>query len=289
MISIRKIRFDQSTIQNFFNDIKNIESNTSLETKNPEFMSEFLECYYNRMKDPVYLSTSVEKLLKESPMSLLGLLLKAELLKASKDKEEKSKSLDVYKQIISFSPYDSYDEFVISEAYSALNKREESFNYLKLSALHENMLAKHKLGSIYFNGDIGLSITQNKSEAIKWFRSSCEMGCPLSQYSLGYCYYLGDGVPRDRNEATQFYLASAKQGYTIAEHKLANCLENGIGIEENLEEARSYYEKAASKGYEPALQALALLVEKIYERKLEMQLQNDTEGVRKLSTSVETI
>lgn len=290
IVEYKKVRFEKTCIEKFFSDIKNIEPNLSLETKSNEFMSCFLETYYNRMKDPVYLESSYEKLSKESPMSLLTLLIKAEIQKISKEKDEKFKATETYKRMISQIPYDSYDEFAISEAHAGLNKKEESFNFLKQAAYHGNMLAKHKLGTIYFNGDIGLGITQNKTEGIKWFRASCEVGCPLSQYSLGYCYYLGDGVPKDRNEAAHYYLISAKQGYTIAEHKLANCLENGIGMDENLEEARTYYEKAASKGYEPALQALALLVEKILERKQETIFQGDfpEAGPRKLSYSVES-
>jgi len=246
------------------------------------------------MKDINFLTQTANTLLKESPMSLCGLFLKSEYLKVSKDKDEKQKkSQDILKIITSSTPYDSYDEYAIAEAYLSLNKKEESFNYLKLSSSHENMLAKHKIGTIYFNGDLSLNIIQSKTEAIKWFRASCEFNCPLSQYSLGYCCYLGDGVPRDRTEAVTYYNLSAKQGYTIAEHKLANCLENGIGIDENWEESKSYYERAASKGYEPSIQALALLIEKINEKREEQyEKENNIKGdtPRKISTSsIETV
>ncbi len=45
---------------------------------------------------------------------------------------------------------------------------------------------------------IGLNVTRNYSEAIKWYQKAAEQGIASAQYKLGYMYYYGQGISQNR-------------------------------------------------------------------------------------------
>lgn len=68
--------------------------------------------------------------------------------------------------------------------------------------------AQYELGTRYHYGD---GVTQNDSEAVKWFIRAAEQGHVVSQATLGYFYWVGQGVPRDITKA-YFWSVLARAG-----------------------------------------------------------------------------
>ena len=63
--------------------------------------------------------------------------------------------------------------------------------------------------------DLGEGITQDSTEAVKWYRQSAEQGYALAQYALGVIYEKGEGATNDYKQAVQWYRQAAKQGYAM--------------------------------------------------------------------------
>lgn len=91
------------------------------------------------------------------------------------------------------------------------------------------------------------SLTQDNEE-VKKYRQAAEQGNANAQYSLGNCYYNGQGVPKDYEEAVKWYRKAAEQGYDVAQFNLGNCYYNGQGVTQNYQEAVKWYRKAAEQG-----------------------------------------
>lgn len=162
---------------------------------------------------------------------------------------------------------------------------------LMLKAKSGEAEAQNDLGEAYYDGK---GVTENLTEAVKWFTKAAEQENAKAQYNLGICYYYGYGVYKDYGEAEKWYTKAAEQGYAEAQndlgyyyeenynHKkavewytkaaeqglpmaqcnLGFCYENGNGVEKNLEEAVKWYTKAANQEYARAQYNLALSYDK---------------------------
>ena len=75
----------------------------------------------------------------------------------------------------------------------------DDFDKLLRLAEQGDAEAQHKLGRMYGKGQ-GLS--QNYSEAVKWYRKAAEQGLPEAQRSLGFMYAKGQGVPWTTSKQT---------------------------------------------------------------------------------------
>jgi TPR repeat protein len=73
--------------------------------------------------------------------------------------------------------------------------------------------AQFTLGDAYH---YGAGVTQDKAEAVKWYRRAADQGNAQAQYSLGVAYEIGEGVLQDKDQATEWYRLSAVQGKTDA-------------------------------------------------------------------------
>ena len=73
------------------------------------------------------------------------------------------------------------------------------------------------IGKMYFNG---WGVTQNYSEALKWFNKAAENDKDEAEYYLGEMYYKGLGVPQDKAEAVKWYRLAAEQNYEEAQKVL---------------------------------------------------------------------
>jgi hypothetical protein len=74
-----------------------------------------------------------------------------------------------------------------------------------------------ELGYMYYEGR---GVSQDYSEAAKWFLMAAEQGEAKAQYNMGDMYKEGEGVPQDYDEAAKWYLKAAKQGYKDAQLEL---------------------------------------------------------------------
>lgn len=70
---------------------------------------------------------------------------------------------------------------------------------LMLKAKSGEAEAQNALGEAYYDGK---GVTENLTEAVKWFTKAAEQENAKAEYNLGNCYYYGNGVQyRDRGEA----------------------------------------------------------------------------------------
>lgn len=176
---------------------------------------------------------------------------------------------------------------------------------LMLKAKSGEAEAQNALGEAYYDGK---GVTENLTEAVKWFTKAAEQENAKAEYNLGNCYYYGYGVYKDYGEAEKWYTKAAEQGnaeaqndlgyyyeieelnpkkavewYTkaaeqglpMAQCNLGFCYENGNGVEKNLEEAVKWYTKAANQEYARA----QYLLGKAYD-KGEGVAKNDSEAMK---------
>ena len=87
----------------------------------------------------------------------------------------------------------------------------EAFRILKPFAEKGDSVAQYSLGYIYANGD---GVPQDYKSAVKWFRLAAEQGDSDAQSNLGHMYQYGIGVPQDYVLAHMWYNISASNGFT---------------------------------------------------------------------------
>ena len=92
----------------------------------------------------------------------------------------------------------------------------DSIDIKELINLAENgdANAQYELGVLYFDGE---KITQNYTEAVKWFTYSAEQGYAIPHVYLGHCYANGLGVNKSHEEAVKWYSMAAEQGDALAQ------------------------------------------------------------------------
>ncbi|MBO7194527.1 MAG: toll/interleukin-1 receptor domain-containing protein [Alistipes sp.] len=120
-----------------------------------------------------------------------------------------------------------------------------SLRYIS-DSLDTGIESQKALADDYFYGQNGKGIDYEK--AAKLYRMAANEGDAYAQYSLGYCYDKGRGVPRLPAEAVNWYRKAAEQNYNSAQISLGLCYENGVGVEKNTTEAVRWYTKAAEDG-----------------------------------------
>jgi TPR repeat protein len=69
--------------------------------------------------------------------------------------------------------------------------------------------AQYSIGFMY---DQGKGVPQDYAEAARWFRKAADQGDARAQYSIGFMYAQGQGVPQDHAEAARWYRKAADQG-----------------------------------------------------------------------------
>ena len=100
------------------------------------------------------------------------------------------------------------------------------------------------------------------SEAIPLLQKAAEQGHAEAQFRLGWCHFVGNGVPRDSYEAGKLYLMAAKQGHVQAQFEYGDCCyKNHCGPTgtklDRMKEGIIWYQKAAEQGYAKAQYELA--------------------------------
>ena len=84
-----------------------------------------------------------------------------------------------------------------------------------------------------------------------------EGGDDFAQYQLGWCYEMGEGVPRNLETAFQWYLRAARQGHARAQYHYGLACSNGVpGVAWDRVEACKWLTLAAKEGIKEAVLAL---------------------------------
>jgi hypothetical protein len=94
----------------------------------------------------------------------------------------------------------------------------------------------------------GRGVTQNKSEAVRWYRKAAEQGYDMAQCNLGLMYARGEGVAQDCAEAVKWFQKAAEQGYVKAQHNLGVAHQKGDGVPVDLQSAYMWFHLAAAQG-----------------------------------------
>lgn len=132
----------------------------------------------------------------------------------------------------------------------------EAVKWFTRAAEQENVKAENNLGNCYY---YGYGVYENYGEAVKWYTKAAEQGCAEAQNSLGYYYEINELNPK---KAVEWYTKAAEQGLPVAQCNLGVCYKYGNGVEKNLEETIKWYTKAANQGYAKAQYYLALSYDK---------------------------
>jgi TPR repeat protein len=132
--------------------------------------------------------------------------------------------------------------------------------------------AQYTLGYMYDNGE---GVPENDVEAVRWYRLAAGQGLPSAQTEMGFMYANGEGVPENDVEAVLWYRLAADQGDAQAQHNLGFMYANGEGARENDVEAVRLYRLAADQGLATAQYNLGLMY-----AKGEGVPKNDAEAVR---------
>ena len=145
----------------------------------------------------------------------------------------------------------------------------EAVKWFTKAAEQENAKAENNLGNCYY---YGYGVYKDYGEAVKWYTKAAEQGNAEAQNSLGYYYEIDELSPK---KAVEWYTKAAEQGLPMAQCNLGICYENGDGVEKNLEEAVKWYTKAANQEYAKA----QYLLGKAYD-KGEGVAKNDSEAMK---------
>jgi TPR repeat protein len=86
--------------------------------------------------------------------------------------------------------------------------------------------ARNMIGFLYANGR---GVTENDTEAIKWFKEAAVAGHSEAMMNLAYHYRYGLGVPKDPNEAARWYRKADAAGHKFAKMLLKD-LQNETGV-----------------------------------------------------------
>jgi uncharacterized protein len=102
--------------------------------------------------------------------------------------------------------------------------------------------------------EYGRGVSQNYSEAVKWYELLAEQGYASAQTKLGWMYWQGLGEVQNYSEALRWYHADAKQGDANAQNAMGVMHHYGSGAIQNYVIAHMWYNIAAShNSYEIAV------------------------------------
>jgi TPR repeat protein len=124
-------------------------------------------------------------------------------------------------------------------------------------------------------------------------------GISIVQNTLGYCYYIGLGVPKDETKGVEYYTLAARQGFPGALCNAARATELGIGTPMDQRAARDMYERASRCDFPVAVFHLARCFEegiggdmdvtqalRLYEKAEAMGYERSAEAVKRLRALV---
>ena len=83
------------------------------------------------------------------------------------------------------------------------------FDETMAAAKDGDAIAQYNLGTMYDNGE---DVTENDTEAVKWYRKAADQGDADAQLNLGIMYAKGKGVPENNIRAYVWWSMSKTQG-----------------------------------------------------------------------------
>lgn len=133
-------------------------------------------------------------------------------------------------------------------AYGAGNYA-DALRLLKPLAQKGQPFAQYTLGYMFA---FGKGVPKNQRRAVKWIGKAADQGLPAAEYYLGLAYSFGRGVPKNYTEAAEWFSKAAHQDFPPAQYHLGEALAHGTGVPKNLPAAVAWYRKSAIQGYADA-------------------------------------
>lgn len=142
----------------------------------------------------------------------------------------------------------SYEEGILTEKDTA-----KAFEYYKRATKKKEPYAMYKMATYHeykdsIEGKKGKEL--KKSETIKLFNNSAELGNVKAQMKLAEFYKKGKYVKKNKKIRFKWLLCAANNGFREAQEQVAECLEKGYGVKKNNPKAYYWYKRAAEQGSE---------------------------------------
>lgn len=125
----------------------------------------------------------------------------------------------------------------------------EKLDQLKAKAGKRDATAQYTLGWMYKEG---AGVPQDFKTALNWLRQAAEQDYAPAQYHLGVMSGKGLGVTQDFAEAVNWIRKAADQGHAQAQVSLGLRYSKGQGVSKDLVEAYKWYGLAAARNYNSA-------------------------------------
>ena len=119
--------------------------------------------------------------------------------------------------------------------------------------------AQYSLGWMYANGK---GVPRDDAEAVRWYRLAAEAGDAIAQHNLALKYKNGGGVPQDYAEAVRWFSLAAKAGLAESQSSMGTMYAEGKGVPQDYAEALKWWRLAAEAGNAIAQFNLGLLYSK---------------------------
>lgn len=121
----------------------------------------------------------------------------------------------------------------------------ESFDETKARAEKGNADAQYTLGWMYIRG---AGVPRNVQETARWFRMAAEQNLVEAQFHLGVMYAMGTGVTKDVVEALKWLRRAGDQGFMRAQACLGEMYISGTDLPKDATEACRWFRMAAMQG-----------------------------------------
>ena len=119
--------------------------------------------------------------------------------------------------------------------------------------------AQFSLGFLY---EGGVGVPKDVAQAAIWYRKAAEQGLAIAQVRLGQLYYVGDvGVPKDAAQAAIWFRKAAEQGEAdvLTLSMLGRLYAQGEGVPKDAGQAAVWLRMAAEQGFAEAQNDLGIL------------------------------
>ena len=102
--------------------------------------------------------------------------------------------------------------------------------------------------SIALRYEHGSGVTQNLSQAFKWYLRAAKQGNAKAQFNLASMYENGEGVEHNIQQAINWLKTAAHNGEVNAQLKLGDKYARGKHVPKNIKKAIKWYKRAADQG-----------------------------------------
>jgi len=116
------------------------------------------------------------------------------------------------------------------------------YTMYKLATEMNDTAAQYFIGKKFY---LGTKVTEDKTEAAKWFEMAALKGYTKAEYMLGKMYMYGEGVQKNLGKAEELLTKAANKRHTEAQFELGNFYYYGYNDSKDVKEAIKWYKSAA--------------------------------------------